>query len=198
MTILPKKKHSDTKKSDSNSSNENRNRMRGSSSWSSTASARSSEEYSGEDAYRSANFESREASDTGGASKRRHRSPPHRIKYHERHSEETDYNSSDEYDLQNLDQPCTEEVCWQNELVILVHFSIRNLWFGVLVILCIDGKTVWANSKGKERICYQENGARWGLLVSSSWWVGETSQLRSMHFSCFPVVIAFLAILGLE
>lgn len=116
MTILPKKKHSESKKSDTASNNDNRARIRGNSSWSSSASVternRSSEEYSGhEEQYLGNSFESREAADVASSSKRRHRSPPHRHKYHERHSEETGYNSSDEHEPQTTDQPLsTEEV----------------------------------------------------------------------------------------
>ncbi|EDO27268.1 predicted protein, partial [Nematostella vectensis] len=62
-----------------------------------------SEEYGGEESYRSGNFEARESSDASSGSKRRHRASPHRHKYHERHSEETGYNSSDEHDGQNLE-----------------------------------------------------------------------------------------------
>lgn len=118
MTILPKKKHSESKKTDTTSNNDNRARIRGNSSWSSSAGVternRSSEEYSGhgEEQYLGNSFESREAADVASnTSKRRHRSPPHRHKYHERHSEETGYNSSDEYDCTQADQPLsTEEV----------------------------------------------------------------------------------------
>lgn len=117
MTILPKKKHSESKKSDTAPNNDNRTRIRGNSSWPSSAGVtertRSSEEYSGhEEQYLGSSFESREAADAASSSsKRRHRSPPHRHKYHERHSEETGYNSSDEHDAQTTDQPLsTEEV----------------------------------------------------------------------------------------
>ena len=168
MTILPKKKHCDTKKSDANSSNEGRNRLRGSSSWSSSAGVRSPEEYSGDDSYRSTTFESREASDTGSSSKRRHRSPPHRLKYHERHSEETDYNSSDEYDPQKLDQPCTEEVCLQIELIILVREEWQIVGYIAFLVPLSDGGAIWTSSEGKERLCHQENGSRRCLFVSSS------------------------------
>lgn len=115
MTILPKKKHSESKKSDTASNNDNRARIRGNSSWTSSASVternRPSEEYSGhEEQYIGNSFESREATDVASSSsKRRHRSPPHRHKYHERHSEETGYNSSDEHDTQTTDQPLSTE-----------------------------------------------------------------------------------------
>ena len=116
MTILPKKKHSDSKKNDNASNIDNRARMRGNSSWSSSATVTerswSTEEYSSEEQYRANSFESREAADTASSSsKRRHRSPPHRHKYHERHSEDTGYNSSDEHDTPKPDQLLsTEEV----------------------------------------------------------------------------------------
>ncbi|XP_044167678.1 LOW QUALITY PROTEIN: OTU domain-containing protein 5-A-like [Acropora millepora] len=116
MTILPKKKHSESKKSDTTSNNDNRPRIRGNnSSWSSPASVaernRPSEEYSGhEDQYLGNSFESREAADVASSSsKRRHRSPPHRHKYHERHGEETGYNSSDEHDAPIKEQPLSNE-----------------------------------------------------------------------------------------
>ncbi|XP_015778420.1 PREDICTED: OTU domain-containing protein 5-B-like [Acropora digitifera] len=116
MTILPKKKHSESKKSDTTSSNDNRPRIRGNnSSWSSPASVaernRPSEEYSGhEDQYLGNSFEAREAADVASSSsKRRHRSPPHRHKYHERHGEETGYNSSDEHDAPIKEQPLSNE-----------------------------------------------------------------------------------------
>ncbi|KAM7428611.1 OTU domain-containing protein 5 [Porites harrisoni] len=115
MTILPKKKHSESKKSETTSNNESRTRIRGNSSWTSSASVtergRSSEEYSShEEQYLGNSFESREATDVAScSSKRRHRSPPHRHKYHERHSEETGYNSSDEHDTQTTDQPLSSE-----------------------------------------------------------------------------------------
>lgn len=117
MTILPKKKHSESKKSDTAANNDSRSRIRSNSSWSSSASVternRSSEEFSGhEEQYLGNSFESREAADVAtSSSKRRHRSPPHRHKYHERHSEETGYNSSDEHDAPTTEQPLsTEEV----------------------------------------------------------------------------------------
>lgn len=118
MTILPKKKHCESKKTDTTSNNDNRARIRGNSSWSSSASVaernRSSEEYSGhgEEQYLGNSFESREAADVASSSsKRRHRSPPHRHKYHERHSEETGYNSSDEHDCSQAttEQPLSSE-----------------------------------------------------------------------------------------
>ncbi|XP_048583216.1 OTU domain-containing protein 5 [Nematostella vectensis] len=104
MTILPKKKHSETKKPETNTSNEARGRIRGAQNWSSPQERSwTSEEYGGEESYRSGNFEARESSDASSGSKRRHRASPHRHKYHERHSEETGYNSSDEHDGQNLE-----------------------------------------------------------------------------------------------
>lgn len=115
MTILPKKKHSESKKTDTTSNSDNRARIRGNSSWSSSTSVternRSSEEYSGlgEEQYLGNSFESREAADVASSSsKRRHRSPPHRHKYHERHNEETGYNSSDEHDC-TQEQPLSSE-----------------------------------------------------------------------------------------
>lgn len=116
MTILPKKKHSESKKTDTTSNSDNRARIRGNNSpWSSSASVternRSSEEYSGlsEEQYLGNSFESREAADVASSStKRRHRSPPHRHKYHERHNEETGYNSSDEHDC-TQEQPLSSE-----------------------------------------------------------------------------------------
>ena len=118
MTILPKKKHSESKKTDTSSSNDNRTRIRNNSSWTSSAGVternRSTEEYSGhgEEQYLGNSFESREAADVASnTSKRRHRSPPHRHKFHERHSEEAGNNSSDEYECTQTDQPLsTEEV----------------------------------------------------------------------------------------
>ena len=114
MTILPKKKHSESKKSDTAANNDNRTRIRGNSSWPSSSSvterSRPSEEYSTghEEQYLGNSFEAREAADVAtSSSKRRHRSPPHRHKYHERHSEETGYNSSDEHDA--TDQPLSNE-----------------------------------------------------------------------------------------
>lgn len=115
MTILPKKKHSESKKTDTTSNNDNRARIRGNSPWSSSAGVternRSSEEYSslGEEQYLGNSFESREAADVASnSSKRRHRSPPHRHKYHERHNEEAGYNSSDEHDG-TQEQPLSSE-----------------------------------------------------------------------------------------
>lgn len=116
MTILPKKKHSESKKTDTSSSNDNRTRIRNNSSWTSSAGVternRSTEEYSGhgEEQYLGNSFESREAADVASnTSKRRHRSPPHRHKYHERHSEEAGNNSSDEYECTQTDQPLSTE-----------------------------------------------------------------------------------------
>ena len=115
MTILPKKKHSESKKTDTTSNSDNRTRIRGNSSWSSSTSVternRSSEEYSSlnEEQYLGNSFEGREAADVASnSSKRRHRSPPHRHKYHERHNEETGYNSSDEHDC-TQEQPLSSE-----------------------------------------------------------------------------------------
>ena len=139
MTILPKKKHSESKKSETTSNNESRTRIRGNSSWTSSASVtergRSSEEYSShEEQYLGNSFESREATDVAScSSKRRHRSPPHRHKYHERHSEETGYNSSDEHDTQTADQPLSSEevhsslylyvyLGFSKELIAMSHF----------------------------------------------------------------------------
>lgn len=127
MTILPKKKHSDSKKSDTASNNDNRTRIRGNSSWSSSSSvterSRSSEEYTGhEEQYLGNSFEAREAADVAtSSSKRRHRSPPHRHKYHERHSEETGYNSSDEHDA--TDQPLSNEEV--QILVLIFMFTVQ-------------------------------------------------------------------------
>ena len=107
MTILPKKKHSESKKPDNSSSNDNRGRIRGLQNRPSpperTSIPRASEEYVGE------SFDSREAVDTACSTKRRHRGSPHRHKYHERHNEEAGYNSSDEHDGQNI-EVTTEEV----------------------------------------------------------------------------------------
>lgn len=128
MTILPKKKHSESKKTDTTSNNDNRARIRGNSSWSSSTSVternRSSEEYSGlsEEQYLGNSFENRETADVASSSsKRRHRSPPHRHKYHERHNEETGYNSSDEHD-------CTQEQPLSSEEVraIVVFISVEE------------------------------------------------------------------------
>ena len=111
MTILPKKKHSESKKSDSNANNENRGRIRTGANWNNQAERNwSNEDFATDESYRSNNFESRDTNETSGNTKRRHRSPPHRHKYHERHNEETGYNSSDEYDNPLLEPP-TDEVC---------------------------------------------------------------------------------------
>lgn len=108
MTILPKKKHSESKKPDSSSNNDGRGRIRGAQNRPSpperSSLNRSSEDYVGE------SFESREAADAACSTKRRHRGSPHRHKYHERHSDEAGYNSSDEHDGQNM-EVVTEEVC---------------------------------------------------------------------------------------
>lgn len=111
MTILPKKKHSESKKSDSNSNNENRGRIRTGSNWSNQTERNwSNDDFSTDENYRSNTFESRDTNETSGNTKRRHRSPPHRHKYHERQNEETGYNSSDEHDSLAIEPP-TEEVC---------------------------------------------------------------------------------------
>ncbi|KAK3746035.1 hypothetical protein QZH41_012978 [Actinostola sp. cb2023] len=107
MTILPKKKHSESKKPDNSSSSDNRGRIRGLQSRPSpperTSITRASDEYVGE------SFDSREAVDASCSTKRRHRGSPHRHKYHERHSEETGYNSSDEHEVQDM-EVTTEEI----------------------------------------------------------------------------------------
>lgn len=133
MTILPKKKHSESKKTDTTSNNDNRARIRGNSSWSSSTSVternRSSEEYSGlsEEQYLGNSFESREAVDVASSSsKRRHRSPPHRHKYHERHNEETGYNSSDEHDC-TQEQPLSSEEVRAIDVLISVEENTRIL-----------------------------------------------------------------------
>ena len=133
MTILPKKKHSESKKTDTTSSSDNRARIRGNSSWSSSTSVternRSSEEYSGlsEEQYLGNSFESREAADVASSSsKRRHRSPPHRHKYHERHNEETGYNSSDEHDC-TQEQPLSSEEVRAVVVFIFVEENSRVL-----------------------------------------------------------------------
>ncbi|XP_031549640.1 OTU domain-containing protein 5-B-like isoform X2 [Actinia tenebrosa] len=107
MTILPKKKHSESKKPDSSSTSDGRGRIRGAPNRPSPSERsslnRSSDDYVGE------SFESREAADAACSTKRRHRGSPHRHKYHERHSDEAGYNSSDEHDGQNL-EVVTEEM----------------------------------------------------------------------------------------
>lgn len=107
MTILPKKKHTESKKPDNTSSSDNRGRIRGLQTRPSpperTSLGRASEEYVGE------SFDSREAVESSCSTKRRHRGSPHRHKYHERHGEEAGYNSSDEHEEQNL-EVTTEEV----------------------------------------------------------------------------------------
>ena len=149
MTILPKKKHSESKKSDTTSSNDNRARIRGNnSSWSSPASItdrnRQSDEYTGhEEQYLGNSFEAREAADVASSSsKRRHRSPPHRHKYHERHGEETGYNSSDEHDAPAKEQPMSNE----EVSIKFSSCSLRKAWsYQPLILhLCVfeDGKAV--------------------------------------------------------
>lgn len=178
MTILPKKKHSESKKTDTTSNSDNRARIRGNSSWSSSTSVternRSSEEYSGlgEEQYLGNSFESREAADVASSSsKRRHRSPPHRHKYHERHNEETGYNSSDEHDC-TQEQPLSSEEVRAVVVFISVEENTRVLTLSFMFSsFHKGGKTVWAGFKGKERFCYQENGARWCLFISGSRYV---------------------------
>lgn len=104
MTILPKKKHSESKKPDNNSNNDNRGRIRGLQNRPSPSerTTRASDEYTSE------NFDSK-SGDPSCSTKRRHRGSPHRHKYHERHGEETGYNSSDEHEGQKL-EVTTEEV----------------------------------------------------------------------------------------
>ena len=150
MTILPKKKHSDSKKSDSNGNNENRGRIRTGSNWSNQAERSwSNDDFSTDDSYRSNTFESRDSNESSGNTKRRHRSPPHRHKYHERQNEETGYNSSDEYDSFTIEPP-TEEVCVlkRNMAWPFAHFD--NLWISdmlsrkLLTVMHFQ-ITYWAN-----------------------------------------------------
>lgn len=130
MTILPKKKHNESKKPDNNSNNDNRGRIRGLQSRPSpperTNLTRASDEYTNE------NFDSKPG-DPSCSTKRRHRGSPHRHKYHERHNEETGYNSSDEHEGQNL-EVTTEEVLMFVTRIFLVN--TKSLIYNSVLSLC--------------------------------------------------------------
>ncbi|XP_046841652.1 OTU domain-containing protein 5-A-like [Xenia sp. Carnegie-2017] len=107
MTILPKKKHQDSKKNEANTSNDLRHaRSRNNCARTSGERAnRSPDEINESSVYRSGNIELRNTSESSSNGKRRYRNTNNEY----RRRDETGYNSEDEYDAsKNDDQPSEE------------------------------------------------------------------------------------------
>lgn len=108
MTILPKKKHQDSKKNEANTSNDLRHaRSRNNCARTSGERAnRSPDEINESSVYRSGNIELRNTSESSSNGKRRYRNTNNEY----RRRDETGYNSEDEYDASKNDDQPSEEV----------------------------------------------------------------------------------------